>query len=391
MLTPIDRLYIVPDNVQTRWASPENPSADRGCAGQANAGRKGSAWFRLNAGEERILAEVSGTSGTVRRIWATISQRTPTLLRGLRLDVYWDGAKRPAVSAPLGDFFGTGLGMTAPFESALFASPEGRSFVCHVPMPFRKGMRMKVTNETDEDLESFYYDVNFTIGDAHPAEALYFHAHWRRENPTTLQRDFAFLPRVEGRGRFLGVNAGVICDRRLYHTSWWGEGEVKIYLDGDGDLPTLCGTGTEDYIGTGWGQGRFDQLYCGCHVADRERMRYCFYRYHVPDPVFFQKDIRVTIQQIGAWEPDLKKSLSETCKPLYAAGPGRKELDLSEEGGSEPFGLFERADDWSSCAYFYLDRPESGLPLLAAVGERLAGLSREPILDGDSATDMDLQ
>ena len=149
---------------------------------------------------------------------------------------------------------------------------------------------------------------------------------------------------------------------------------MKIFLDGDGDLPTLCGTGTEDYIGTGWGQGRFDQLCSGCHVADREAMRYCFYRYHVPDPVFFQKDIHVTIQQIGAWEPHLKKPLSETGSPLYAAGPGRKELDLSEEGGSATHGLFERQDDWSSCAYFYLDRPESGLPPLAEVGERLAGL-----------------
>jgi hypothetical protein len=109
-------------------------------------------------------------------------------------------------------------------------------------------MRLVITNETEIDLPMLFYDVNYTVGDSHGPETLYFHAHWRRENPTTLQRDYALLPLVTGRGRFLGVNIGVRADTERYGRTWWGEGEVKFFLDGDTDLPTLCGTGTEDYI-----------------------------------------------------------------------------------------------------------------------------------------------
>lgn len=376
MIHDHESLFVMPAGVSTRWASPENPEAAPGKSASAKGGRKGSAWFVLAAGESRDLARYSGGPGTVRRIWATINDRSPEMLRGLRIDAWWDGAAAPAVSAPFGDFFGTGLGRTAAFESALFASGEGRSFVCTAPMPFRKKMRIAVTNESGYDLEMFFYDINFTVGDPHGPDALYFHAHWRRENPTSLQKDFAFLPGVRGRGRFLGVNVGVLADRKLYGTSWWGEGEVKVYVDGDGDLPTLCGTGTEDYIGTGWGQGRFSNLYSGCHVAEMETMSYCFYRYHVPDPVWFEKDIRVTVQQIGCWDPETRPHIWKHGRPVYDAGPGLKELDLSPSGAPEPHGLFERQDDWSSCAYFYLDRPESGLPPLANVAERVSNLER---------------
>lgn len=141
-------LYVVPDGVETRWASPENPKGEKGKAGQANAGRKGRPCLPLKPRERVVLAEARRTSGTVRRIWMTIGDRSPRMLRGLRLDCYWDGAKRPAVSAPLGDFFGTGLGRMAKFQSALFTSPEGRSFNSFVPMPFRTGMKIVLTNES---------------------------------------------------------------------------------------------------------------------------------------------------------------------------------------------------------------------------------------------------
>lgn len=179
---------------------------------------------------------------------------------------------------------------------------------------------------------------------------------------------------MKGCGRFLGVNIGVMADKERYFTSWWGEGEVKVYLDGDSEFPTLSGTGTEDYIGTGWGQGQYAHLYQGCHLADHENLEYCFYRFHVPDPVYFRKDIRVTIQQIGCWLPDTKPQLHQSGRPVYQAGPGLVEVDLSESGDTGPFGLFERQDDWSSCAYFYLDRPESNLASLDAVDKRVAGL-----------------
>jgi hypothetical protein len=128
-------LYVVPEGVETRWASPENPAGERGRGASANGGRKGSAFWPLKAGEQRTLAEVKNRSGMVRRIWMTLNDRSPGMLRGLRLEMCWDGATQPAVRAPLGDFFGVRLGSVVPFQSALFSSPEGRSFYASIPMP----------------------------------------------------------------------------------------------------------------------------------------------------------------------------------------------------------------------------------------------------------------
>jgi len=364
-------LCTFPGNIETRWASPENPAGEKGQAGKANGGRKGSPSLALPAGGQYILAEASGTTGTVRRIWATINDLSPKMLRGLKFDFYWDGAKTPAVSAPFGDFFGMGLGQTAAFQCALFASPQGRSFISYVPMSFKTGMKLVVTNETDTDLQSLYYDVDYTVGDQHGDDTLYFHAFFNRENPTRIQEDYEPLPRIEGNGRFLGVHFGVILNQKLYGKSWWGEGEAKIYLDGDHLLPSLSGTGTEDYIGAGWMLGQYANLYQGCLLADYEQMRYCFYRYHIPDPIYFQHDIRVTIQQIGIILPTDVEVLGNAGTPIYKAGPGLLEMDRTQ---LQPFELFEREDDWSSCSYFYLDKPENKLPPLAAIEARLEGL-----------------
>jgi hypothetical protein len=343
----------------------------RGQGASANAGRKGAANFRLEAGESRTLAEVASGGGIVRRMWMTMLDRSPKMLRGLRISMYWDGARSAAVDAPLGDFFGVGLGRVVPFESALFSSPEGRSFNASVPMPFRKGMRIVLTNETDVDQPSVYYDVEFTLGDKLPPDALYFHAVFHRESPTRMQQDYELLPQVKGRGRYLGVNIGVIADKR-YGKNWWGEGEVKIYLDGDGKLPTLAGTGTEDYIGTGFGLGAYSHQFQGAPIADENDQRYAFYRYHVQDPVYFQREIRVTLQQIGfIWSNDGTPE-NPVEPPIYSAGPGLRELDLKE---LPKVNLFERTDDYSSCAYFYLDRPENGLAVLAPVTDRLRNLN----------------
>jgi hypothetical protein len=361
-------LYEIPEGVETRWASPENPTGARGRGASAGGGRKGSPTIAIRAGASAVLAEARGTSGTVRRIWMTFGDRSPRMLRSLRIDMYWDGAATPAVSAPLGDFFGIGLGRTTAYESALFSNPEGRSFNSVVPMPFRTGMRIVLTNESGEDLPELFYDVNYTIGDRHPAGALYFHAHWRRENPTQLKRDYHILPRVSGRGRYIGTNVGVAVNTRQYFNTWWGEGEIKIYLDGDSTLPTIAGTGTEDYVGTAWGQGQFAQLYQGSPIADERAMQWAFYRYHIPDPVYFRRDIRVTMQQIGYLADHSRGGIIRTGQRLIRAGEGNAEMNVATDG------KFERSDDWSSCAYFYLDRPENGLPPLAPVAERIAGL-----------------
>lgn len=201
------------------------------------------------------------------------------MLRGLKIEMFWDGATRPAVSAPFGDFFGLGLGEMVAFQSALFPSPEGKSFNCYIPMPFRAATRIVVTNESGKDFALFFYEVDYTLGDKHDASVLYFHAHYRRENPTKLQQDFKILPKVQGKGRFLDANRGVQTNKKLYFEKWWGEGEAKVYLDGDREWPTLEGTGTEDYIGTGWGQNQYSNLYQGSLVADSAKMWYSFYRY----------------------------------------------------------------------------------------------------------------
>lgn len=368
-------LFELPERVEARWINPENVTGARGAAGQANHGRKGSPCYgALKAGASLVLADYAGSSGVLRHIWTTISDRSAAMLRGLRMDFYWDGATRPAISAPWGDFFGFGLGAIAPFECALFNSPEGRNFNSFVPMPFRKGFRIVVTNESDKDLAMFWFQADFTVYDELSGSTLYLHASYRRENPTVVRRDYEFLPPVRGRGRYLGVNFGVRAHTQLYFKSWWGEGEVKIYLDGDRRFPTLCGTGTEDYILTSWGQGRYSNLYSGCHLADQERMRFCFYRYHVPDPIYFRREIRATIQQIGWCDPTARKEMHFAGHAPLPAGRGRKPLDLSPAAPRSDLGLFERADDWSSCAYFYLDSPENELPPLDPPAKRIEGL-----------------
>jgi hypothetical protein len=362
--------YTLPNGVETRWASPENPRGEKGAGSQANSGRKGRPSISIKAGEQATLAEVHGSSGTVRRIWATFNDRSPAMLRGLKIEMFWDGSTKPAVSAPFGDFFGMALGHMTSFQSALFASPEGKSFNCYIPMPFKTGMKIVVTNESGKDLLLFYYDVEYTLGDKHGKDDLYFHAHFQREDPTMLQRDFEILPEIVGRGRYLGASLGVQANRDLYADKWWGEGEVKIYLDGDSEWPTLVGTGTEDYVGSGWVLNQFSNLYQGAPYADRTKMQYSLYRFHVPDPVYFRSRIRVTIQQIGIiFGGSAEDPIYMTGTPLYKTGPGHVEM----EKGSR--GTFERQDAWSSVAYFYLDKPENALPALESPEGRMKGMT----------------
>jgi len=372
-------LYGKPNGIQTRWASFENPKAEKGRGGTTNRGAKGRAFQVLAPGASLTLLDIKG-SGTVCRIWLTFNDRSPQGLRSLRLDMFWDDAATSAVSAPLGDFFGIGLGQRRPFESALFSDPEGRSFNCSIPMPFRTGARIVVTNE-GEQAQMFFYDVNCLMNVDH-ADSLYFHAHWRRESPNELGRDFTILPQVMGVGRYLGCNIGVITNP-VYGEEWWGEGEAKVWLDGDTDYPTLCGTGAEDYIGSAWGQGEFAHRSQGCTVADKENRQWCFYRYHIDDPVFFEHDCRVAIQTIGGsgilGAIELQKSGAPMI-PVSLTGFASREFQclLDEAGeidlttrGEEHWCNFYRQDDWSSTAYFYLDRPENDLPPLANLVRRI--------------------
>lgn len=366
--------YKMKDSAQTRWVSFENhPDGAKGAGAKENKGAKGHPYDQVFAGETVTLMDMEGP-GIIRRIWMTINERDPEMLRSLRIDMYWDGADKPAVSAPLGDFFGVGLGQRVPFENALFSDPEGRSFNSFIPMPFKEGALVTITNESERDLMLLFYDINVEKVAQHSDEVLYFHTYWNRDLETTLENDYEILPEIEGSGRFLGTNMGVITDP-VYEDTWWGEGETKIYVDGDEKYPTLVGTGTEDYIGTAWGQGTYDHDFQGSLIADPEKGHFAFYRYHIPDPVWFQEDIRVTIQQMGGAPTEKVIELLDNgakLKPVTAGeAPNMVKLlemkdapDIRDSDYPGGWTNFYREDDVSSTAYFYLDSPVNDLPEL---------------------------
>ncbi|MCL2461300.1 MAG: DUF2961 domain-containing protein [Defluviitaleaceae bacterium] len=365
-------------NSLTRSVTPENPGGLKGRAGMENGGAKGRAFGTVEAGETCALFDITG-SGVINRFWMTVSDRSPSMLRSLKIEMFWDDSEKPAVSAPLGDFFCAGLGKTAPFESFLFSNPEGRSFNCFAQMPFLSAARITLTNESEKRINT-YYDIAYTLKELDKDNTLYFHCFWNRENKTRLAGDYCVLGRVAGAGRFLGASFGVAADK-IYGNSWFGEGEAKFYIDGDGEFPTLCGTGTEDFIGSAWGQGRFSNMTQGSPIADGESGEFSFYRFHLHDPIFFHRDIRVTIQNMGgAMRDDLLAIMGRgaACK-IVSRDAGGSFVKLYQTDftltADSPDGWynFYREDDYSSAAYFYLDRPFSELPALPGAAERVAG------------------
>ncbi len=370
-------------DIETRWNSFENPTSRKGTGGSENKGAKGHPYDYLKAGESKELMNVKG-SGIITRMWFTIRERSPQMLRSLKLEMFWDGADKPAVSAPFGDFFGNGLGRLVAYENALFANPESRSFNCFIPMPFKTGARVVITNEGSTDLTMLFYDINFITIKSWNPDNLYFHCFWNRDTATVPGVDYTILPRTEGRGRFLGVSFGVMANP-LYQKSWWGEGEVKMYLDGDDGLPTLTGTGTEDYIGTAWGQGAYVNRYSGCLVADTEKDHWAFYRLHIPDPVMFSTDIRVTIQAMGGNTKPVVIEMLKNGVPLIPVTVQDQNTFIRLMDMDQPVNLespdlidgwtnFYRSDDWCSTAYFYLDKPVNQLPSLPGTVLRTRGL-----------------
>jgi len=378
-------LYKTP-NAQTKtvWVSPENPSGAKGSAGTTNKGAKGRAFITLETGKKVEVLNTIG-SGIVRRMWLSGTiPRSADQMQHVRIEMYWDGSKTPAVSAPIGDFFGLGLGKSKAYKNALFSNPEGRSFNFAIPMPFKKSAKIVLVNESNSHA-LIWYDINYTLEKV-PEDAMYFHAYWNHVSKTTLGTDYEILPTLKGKGRFIGSNISVISDSLLRNT-WFGEGEVKVYLDGDNKLPSLSGTGTEDYIGSGWGQGEYQDLHQGSLISDDKNGVYCFYRYHVPDPIFFNSDCKVTLQQIGNSSVENIRALLKkgaNIKPVFFIKQGSSSdifnlkdnppityglLDTNFVDGihnsffdSSNFGMnFYRTDEVSSTAYFYLTKPTNNL------------------------------
>lgn len=400
-ISDIKKYYkAAPKNVETRWISSENKMGEKGRGAMTNKGAKGDAFSMIGPKDTLTIFDQKG-SGIITKIWAANSFAwSKDNHRKLSINMYWDDAEKPAVSVPFTDFFGIGLGLTRPFENEFFSMPEGRSFNCSVPMPYRTAAKIEIVNETDKFV-MFYYKINMVQVPKLEDDTLYFHAFWNRDTATTKGVDYEILPKVKGRGRYLGTNIGVIGNEK-YQGTWFGEGEVKIYVDGDNEYPTLSGTGTEDYIGTGWGQGEYANRIQGSTVSNSEHDIYTFYRLHTYDPVYFHNDCKVTIQQIGnstkAKLLELNKNGAEIIPVWsYVENDGynaaKKYLDMENppklDSKDFPSGVstnFYRSDDVSATAYFYLDKPSSNLSELPSLELRIKSI-KEKVNDKLKSTD----
>lgn len=272
------------------------------------------------------------------------------------LAIYWDDEKRPSVECPLGDFFCCGFGQSCDVFSEPIVVAPTRGMNCYFTMPFRKRARIVVRNDHAHAIPALFYQIDYALGNAYSSrEMAYFHAQWRRQPITTLGEDYVILDGVSGRGHYVGTYLAISTLQRY----WWGEGEIKFFLDGDNDYPTVCSTGTEDYFGGAWsfaeqrdGHTR-ERTFCAPYVgypfysvrdgaiANQYHDDYCppmrgLYRWHIPDPIRFDSELRVTLQQIGS--------------------------------GYE--GAFERQDDVSSVAYWYQIEPHSIFPELPEPSKR---------------------
>jgi hypothetical protein len=353
----------------------ENPTGERGAGGTAHRGRKGAPARLLAPGERVVLADLAGP-GTIRHLWMTFPPSPPETMRALWMEVFYDGAEQPSVSVPCLDFFALPHGRPVAFDSALVSVHEGRGFNAYFPMPFRRRIRIELTNGSAKRLP-LYYQADYTLEPDLPADAGYLHVAFRRENPTVMRRDFVIAEGLRGPGRFLGCAVGV---RVIDGGVWYGEGEVKVYRDGDREHPTICGTGLEDYVGSAWGMGRHAALYAGSPLDVRDPNGapnpdfLSFYRWHLPDPIVFARELRVTIQQIGyalfsSGERDEFERYQETNP---AAGTG---WERNPRDGILARGIAERVDDYCATAYVYCREPQAVTRLdlagaLADIGRR---------------------
>jgi len=355
----LDPAHVDP-SLDCRAASFENPTGARGAGGTAHAGRKGAPSRRVEPGERVVLADLEGP-GVIRHLWMTFPPGPPERMRSLLLEVFYDGADAPSVSVPCLDFFGLPHGRPVAYHSALTAVNEGRGFNSTIPLPFRQRVRVEFVNAGTRRT-MLYYQIDYTLqAELAPSQGL-LHASFRRENPTTLRRDFVIAEGLRGPGRFLGCNVGV---RVIDHAAWYGEGEVKVYRDGDGELPTICGTGLEDYVGSAWGMGAHAAPHGGAPLIVRAPETHPdanpafvgFYRWHLPDPIMFARDLRVTIQQIGAmfFRAGDEEGLERYARTNPPAGPGWLR-DVAP--GLLAWGLAERVDDYCATAYVYCREPQ---------------------------------
>ena len=318
--TDLGNLYQL-SNAQTRSISPENLTGNPGSGGMATTGTGaeaardlGPGWkinpcVFISAGKTFTLCNVDGP-GAVQHIWMTPTGNWRLSI----LRIYWDDDTTPSVEAPVGDFFGMGWGKYAPLSSLAVCVNPGSAFNCYWPMPFRRRCRITMENLDDKPMRLFY-QVDSALAPVGP-DAAYFHAQFRRTNPLPDKTDYVIVDGIQGQGQYVGLYLAV----GPYNNGWWGEGEIKFFIDGDTKYPTICGTGTEDYFcgsydfdTTATNAAGVDKLvftpfctpYSGLHqviLGDGHyaaMQRYGMYRWHIHDPIRFRHDLRVTIQALG--------------------------------------------------------------------------------------------
>ena len=306
-------------NAETRSISAENPTGGKGQGGMATEGtgavaarELGPGWkvspcIHLPGNSVVELADIEGP-GAIQQLWMTVK---PEAWRQLILRCYWDHEDSPSVEVPLGDFFCSGWGERCNVNSLPISVNPAGGFNSYWEMPFRRHARITIENLSPDEERNFFYQINYTLTEV-PADRAYFHAQWRRNNPLPYQEVHTLLDGVTGQGHYVGTYIAW----GVNNTGWWGEGEIKFYLDGDKEWPTICGTGTEDYFGGAWGfhfpageYGVFTTPFLGMpqvispEGVSRTQQRFGLYRWHVLDPIRFRQDLRVTIQALGWRRP----------------------------------------------------------------------------------------
>ncbi|MES2200926.1 MAG: glycoside hydrolase family 172 protein [candidate division FCPU426 bacterium] len=305
-------------NAKSRSICPENFDGAKGHGGAATEGSGlghakdlGPGWkispcISIKPGETREIADIAGP-GAIQQIWMTPGGRW----RNSILRIYWDDSENPSVECPVGDFFACGWNKYAQISSLAVCVNPGSALNCYWEMPFRKRCRITFSNIDDEAV-TLFYQINYTLT-AVPEDAAYFHAQFRRVNPLPYKEVYTILDNVVGQGQYVGTYMAW----GVNNSGWWGEGEIKFYMDGDKEFPTICGTGTEDYFCGSYnfevkgvpkeqgGYREFTTPYAGMPQvlkpdgAYESQTRFGLYRWHIMDPIRFEKDLKVTIQALG--------------------------------------------------------------------------------------------
>ncbi len=347
--TNISNLYLT-SQAQSRSICPENFTGEKGKAAMATegtgknaAGDLGQGWkispsVRIRPGTTFTLAEIEGP-GAIQHIWMTPTGNWRTSI----IRFYWDDESEPSIECPVGDFFACGWGKYCQVTSLAVCVNPGSAFNCYWPMPFRRKAKITMENTAEKEM-TLYYQIDYALGQV-PAEAAYLHAQFRRENPLKSKGLYTILDGVEGRGHYVGTYMAW----EVRSPGWWGEGEIKFYIDGDREFPTICGTGTEDYF---CGSYNFEnretkkyQVFCTPYAGlpqvlppdeiYKPGQRFGLYRWHIADPIRFEKDLRVTIQALGWQQGGRYLQLDDDIASVafwYQQEPHRKFPPLSLEG-----------------------------------------------------------